>query len=94
MKVIISGCTGFIGAEALAQALAHPEITSVVALSRRALQGPHASNPKLKTVIMSDEDYMNYPPHVLKELEGAQGCVWCVCTDSTAAQRVNRDSQC
>ena len=74
MKIIVTGATGFIGGEILRQALARSEITSVVALSRKPLTGPEASNPKLKTVLM--EDFTQYPASVLSELKGASGCAW------------------
>ena len=74
MKIIVAGCTGFIGAEVLQQALSSSVITTVVALSRRPLPDPVAKNPKLKTVIM--EDFTKYPDSVLEELAGASGCAW------------------
>jgi len=74
MKIIISGVTGFIGAEVLRQALVHPQVTSVIALSRKPLTGPDSTNPKIKTILM--EDFEQYPDSVLSELKGARGCVW------------------
>ncbi len=73
MKIILSGCTGFIGAEVLAQCLKHPAVQSVVALVRRSI--PQTINhPKLKTVIM--KDFTTYPDNVLAELSGADACIW------------------
>ena len=74
MKVILSGATGFIGSEALRQCLKAPTITSIVALSRRALPDSVAKNPKLKVVIM--KDFTTYPDTVLEELAGAEACIW------------------
>ena len=71
MKVIVTGATGFIGAEVLAQTLAHPAITSVVALSRRELPTKH---PKLTTIIHSD--FTSYPPSLLSQLAGAEACIY------------------
>lgn len=71
MKLILTGSTGFIGAEVLRQCLNNPSISSIIALSRRPLP---VTDPKLKTVIV--EDFTNYSPSVLKELEGAEACIW------------------
>jgi uncharacterized protein YbjT (DUF2867 family) len=77
MKLIITGASGFIGGEVLSRALASPGITSVIALLRRPLtDSKHTSNPKLKVVI--NEDFTAYPPSVLKQLDGAQACIWFV----------------
>jgi uncharacterized protein YbjT (DUF2867 family) len=74
MKVILSGATGFIGSEALRQCLKSSSITSVVVLSRRNLEDSVTSNPKLKVIIM--DDFTAYPDTVLKELAGAEACIW------------------
>jgi thioester reductase-like protein len=76
MKFILSGCTGFIGGEVLYQCLRNPSITSVVALTRRKLPEALSTNPKLKEVIM--KDFNAYPESVLKELSGADACIWYV----------------
>ena len=73
MKVILTGSTGYIGNEVLAQCLNNPVITSIVALSRRELPDA-ASNAKMKVVIM--EDFAVYPESVLEELDGADGSIW------------------
>jgi thioester reductase-like protein len=75
MKVILTGASGFIGAEVLRQCLRNPSITSLVALSRRELSV--APDPKLKTVLV--ENWEAYEPSVLRELEGAEACIWYVC---------------
>ncbi|MCJ1374559.1 hypothetical protein MMC20_005791 [Loxospora ochrophaea] len=79
MKVILTGSTGFIGSEVLAQCLNNPVITSIVALSRRELPDA-ASNAKVKVVIM--EDFAVYSDSVLEEMNGADGCIWCMGTFS------------
>ncbi|TVY41880.1 hypothetical protein LSUB1_G003088 [Lachnellula subtilissima] len=77
MKLIITGASGFIGGEVLSRALASPSITSVIALLRRPLiNSPHVSNPKLNVIVLEDFDI--YPPSVLKQLEGAEACIWTV----------------
>ena len=73
MKLILSGATGFIGAEVLHQCLLDPSITSLVTLTRRPI--PHSeNNPKLKSIIVSD--FTSYDDAVMRELAGAESCIW------------------
>jgi uncharacterized protein YbjT (DUF2867 family) len=74
MKVIVTGATGLIGSEVLAQALRHPGVTQVVALTRRQLPAHLAAHDKLATVLI--DDFEQYPEEVMKKLEGAGGCAW------------------
>jgi uncharacterized protein YbjT (DUF2867 family) len=74
MKVILSGATGFIGGEVLNEALAHPSITRLVCITRRALPESATSNPKLTVIILTD--FLSYPPEILSQLEGAESCIW------------------
>lgn len=73
MKIILTGSTGFIGQEVLLQCLSHPQITSLIVLSRRALP---VSDPKVKVVLL--EDFTRIPEDVLEELKGSDGCIWFV----------------
>jgi NAD dependent epimerase/dehydratase family enzyme len=75
--VIIGGATGLTGKELVKQALDKPEITTVVAISRRPLtteQG--AGHAKLRNVIV--KDYDQYPEDVKMEFVGAGACIWWV----------------
>lgn len=72
MKIILTGATGFIGAEVLQQCLAKASVTSIVVLSRRPLDS--VSDPKLKVVIL--KDFTVYDEDVLRELEGSEACIW------------------
>ncbi len=74
MKILITGATGFIGAEVLQQCLANPLITSVVTISRRPLSKDVEANPKLRNVILPDLN--KWEGDVVKELEGADGMIW------------------
>jgi uncharacterized protein YbjT (DUF2867 family) len=76
MKLILSGSSGFIGHEVLSQALAHPSITQIIALSRKPLENKYTQNPKLKVAIVGD--FERYTPKILDELQGAEGCIWFV----------------
>lgn len=75
MKLIVTGATGYIGAEVLRQCLCHPDVTTVVALTRRPLpSSPNADDPRVRNIVM--RDFAEYPEEILRELEGAQGCIW------------------
>lgn len=90
MKVILTGNTGLIGGEVLTQCLENPEITSIVALSRRDLPIEH---PKLKQIQHSD--FTSYPQPLLDELKGAEACIWSlgIAMPKTMeeGQRINQD---
>lgn len=68
MKVILTGSTGFIGSEILAQAIDRSFITSIICITRRALPESISSNPKVKVIIL--KDFTSYPPEVLSQLSG------------------------
>ena len=72
MKAILTGATGFIGSEILSQLIAHPAITSIVAISRRSLPTSH---PKVKTVLL-DDFKTQWPSSILDECAGAEACIW------------------
>ncbi|KAL2827790.1 hypothetical protein BDW59DRAFT_54708 [Aspergillus cavernicola] len=76
MKIILAGATGHIGQEILSQCLAHPSITSIVALSRRDLG---VKNDKLRVHLMADQDFLSYSnPALTEELKGAAACLWAI----------------
>ncbi|CAF9913794.1 MAG: hypothetical protein HETSPECPRED_001662 [Heterodermia speciosa] len=72
MKIILTGTTGFVGTEVLTQCLSQPAIKSIVVLSRRPIDS--VIHSKLKVVIL--EDFAVYGEEVLKDLEGAEACIW------------------
>lgn len=74
MKIILAGSSGFIGSEVLARCLEHPAITSIIALSRRELPPAASDNAKAKVVIL--DDFLSYPENVLKDIRGADACIW------------------
>lgn len=71
MKVILTGTTGFIGKEILHQCVKHNSITSIVILTRSPLE---INDPKVKVLI--HKDFSSYPDNILKELNGAESCIW------------------
>jgi len=74
MKVILTGVTGFIGSEVLAQCRQDKSITSIIALTRRPLAKEISQDPKVETVVM--KDFTTYSPEILSKLEGADACIW------------------
>ncbi|CRL22497.1 NAD(P)-binding domain [Penicillium camemberti] len=89
MKVILTGSTGFVGHEVLSQCLAHPAITSIVALSRRDLP----AHKKLKVALI--EDFMIYQESIRDDIRDAEACIWTLgkarMSDNDIARRVSLD---
>ena len=81
MKLIIAGATGFVATELIRQSLSLPQITSVLAIARCPVStpsnlGPNADPSKLHSVLL--ENYGSYPDDVIKQLAGADACIWYV----------------
>lgn len=78
MKLIIAGATGFVAGEVIRQSLRMPQITSIVALSRKPIPSSNSGDQssKLKNVLV--KDYDDYPDHVRKEFANANACIWTV----------------
>jgi len=73
MKLIVVGATGFVGTEILRQSLLRKDISSVVAVTRRALTSAPQS-PKLKNVVV--KDYDQYNDEARTAFKDANGCIW------------------
>ncbi|KAL1634064.1 hypothetical protein SLS58_010811 [Diplodia intermedia] len=77
MHVILTGATGLVGSGALSQILANMNaggpISRLSILSRSPV--PMAEGKPNVTVIQH-KDFENYPPDVLKQLDGAEACIW------------------
>ena len=80
MKAILTGATGTIGGETLRQLLAHPDITSIVVLSRRELpESLTGKDAKVRTVIMKeDKDWTAWSDNTRQAVEGADFAIWSV----------------
>lgn len=77
MHVILTGATGLVGSGALGQLLVHMKaggpVSRVSILSRSPV--PMAEGKDGVTVIQH-KDFEKYPSEVLKQLEGAEACIW------------------
>jgi hypothetical protein len=51
-----------------------PEITTVIAVARKAVQADGIDSSKLKSVII--DDYGEYSDEVKAEFVGADACIW------------------
>ncbi len=81
MKLIITGASGYVGMELVRQSLKRPEITTIIALSRKPVSVPSdvggdSNEARLRSVVI--EDYGEYPEDVRKEFKGADACIWYV----------------
>ena len=70
------GSTGYIGREVLSQCLFSPSITSITAISRR---DPGLTDAKLTTIL--HDDFSQYPPTILSQIQDAQACIYCLGTN-------------
>ncbi|MFZ5443502.1 MAG: hypothetical protein ACOZQL_26075 [Myxococcota bacterium] len=72
MKVIVFGATGMVGAGALREALAAPEVEAVLSVGRHPCGVVH---PKLRELLLPELfDFA----HVERELVGFDACLWAV----------------
>jgi len=76
MKIILTGATGWVGSHVLQEAISNPNITKIVALSRRALS---ANIPRHKLKVVLVEDFLKYSQEVVDEIRSADGCIWYAC---------------
>ena len=79
MKLVVAGATGFVATELIRQSLSIPKITSVIALARRPVSPPlnlgqAADVSKLHSAVL--DNYGSYPDDVIKQLAGADVCIW------------------
>jgi uncharacterized protein YbjT (DUF2867 family) len=74
MKVLLVGATGLIGGAILDECILRPEITSIVAFSRRALPTHLTDNDKLRVVII--EDFASWSTEILESVQDADAMLW------------------
>jgi hypothetical protein len=75
MKVILTGCTGFIGSEILQRCISHSYISHIYVLTRRPLDDRFSHK---KVTQLLHEDFETYNPDLLTRLreEGVEACIW------------------
>lgn len=88
MKLIIAGATGYVATELIRQSLRRPDVTSVVALARKATPVPSGIAPgstdaaKLTSVVVKDYegpyDGDDADDRVKTAIAGADACIWTV----------------
>ncbi|KAI4233816.1 MAG: hypothetical protein LQ349_004167 [Xanthoria aureola] len=71
--VILTGCTGTAGASMLAQCIKSSKVSRVSILSRRPVKQAEGQD---KVKVHIHKDFNSYPDSLLRELEGAVGCIW------------------
>ncbi|KAH7107263.1 hypothetical protein BKA62DRAFT_649428 [Auriculariales sp. MPI-PUGE-AT-0066] len=74
MKIILTGCTGRVGAAVLQECINNPAVTTIVALTRRPLDSI-VNSSKLTNIILTREQFLE-PVSVQTQLHGADACVW------------------
>lgn len=75
MKLVITGATGFVASEVLAQAARRPDIEAVVAVARAPVRFAGPGADKVTSVTLPDYN-ADYPEDVLEALAGADACIW------------------
>ncbi|KAL9048469.1 MAG: hypothetical protein Q9162_007706 [Coniocarpon cinnabarinum] len=77
MKLVVTGSTGFIGGEVLAQALTHPDVDAVISLTRREVSDdklPSQYRAQLRQLVLENNDeWKSYPQYVRDEIRNADG---------------------
>ena len=75
MKVLITGATGAIGGAIFRHLLQTPDVTSVVALTRRPLS---SSDPRVSNIVI--DDFNNWNQSILASIADADAMVWAMGT--------------
>ncbi|KAJ6556835.1 hypothetical protein DFH09DRAFT_987200 [Mycena vulgaris] len=83
MHLILTGATGTVGAPILRHCLRSPQITRLFILARGEFSLPHDLDTA-KARILVHTDYASYPPDILAQLQGADGCIWAQGTSQNA----------
>lgn len=82
MKVVIIGATGRCGGHATRACIESDRVTKIYLISRRAVPGEFATNPKCEVIL--HEDFSVWPEALMKKLDGVEACLWYVLTQRHA----------
>lgn len=74
MKVIVTGATGFVGAQVLQQCLRDKRITQILVLSRRDIAPEYKLSGKVSVIIQ--DDFSHFSDQILERLSAAESCIW------------------
>ncbi|KAL9131949.1 MAG: hypothetical protein Q9217_000229 [Psora testacea] len=74
MKVIVTGATGLVGNAVVRSCIAHPNVTSIVIISRRPVSESIAQNAKVKVIL--HDNFRVYPIELLGAVDDAIACLW------------------
>ena len=81
MKIIVTGCTGLVGAEVLRQSILDDSVTEVLAMSRSSIYVHH---PKIKELI--HKDFLNYDD-IKNQFKNYDVCLWCLGISQTQVSK-------
>lgn len=71
MDIVLTGATGFVGSEVLAQLLVHREVHRITCVVRRNIG---IQSPKIKTILHGD--FTTYEPELATALANHSACIW------------------
>ncbi len=75
MHLILTGATGLVGSAVLDAMIRTKDITKISVLSRRPVKmAEDANDPRINVIL--HQDFGKYSQELLKQVEGASGCVW------------------
>lgn len=75
MHLILTGATGLVGSSVLDAMLKTKDVTRISILTRRPVaMADDARDPRVNIIL--HKDFEKYDPELLKQLQGASGCVW------------------
>ncbi|KAF6228626.1 hypothetical protein HO173_011797 [Letharia columbiana] len=94
MKLIVAGASGFVATEIIRQSLSIPKVSSVIAIARRPVSTPSnlgqgADASKLHSVVL--DNYGNYPDDAIRQLAGADTCIWTVAITPSKSRGLDFD---
>lgn len=84
MHVILTGATGTCGSAVLKYCLSEARITRVSVLSRRPVLQAEGQE---KVHVIHHENFAEYPPSLLEQLQGANACIWALGISQTLVSK-------
>ncbi|GAW19355.1 hypothetical protein ANO14919_088410 [Xylariales sp. No.14919] len=94
MKLLVAGSTGFLATELIRQAIAHPGVTSVIALGRREASLPAGADPGGKVKLLICKDFEAYSDDIKSEMATADACIWTIAITPGKLRSVTWEEAC